>query len=383
MKLQRNSRFRALAIGAVAVAGSLTLAACGSDDNGSSGTPTNTASASGASSSAAAGGIACAGKGQLLGAGSTAQKNAIDVWSRNFTQSCPDVTVNYSGGGSGAGRTSFLAGKVTFAGSDAALKPEEITQSKSVCAGGQAIDLPLVSGPIGIAYHLEGVDNLVLDAKTLAGIFSSKIKKWNDSAIKALNPDAKLPSTAIQAFHRSDSSGSTANFTKYLKAAAGSAWSYEPGSDWAAPGGQSAKGSDGLAAQVKQTAGSISYFEVSYALAQSIPTASIDTGAATPVQATTANAAKAIATAEMVGKGSDLALQLDYATKEEGAYPISLVTYEIVCDKGNKADTLPALKAFLNYTVSSAGQQSVVSLGYVPLPADLAAKVKAEIAALA
>ena len=380
MKLQRNGRTKALAIGAVAVVSSLTLAACGSNNNASSSSSTAASSASG-SSTAAAGAANC-GSGQLLGAGSTAQQNAVTQWVKDFQTQCPSVTVNYQGTGSGAGLTSFEAGKVAFAGSDAAMKPADITATASVCPGGQGIDLPMIGGPIAIAYNVPGVSNLVLDASTLANIFTGKITNWDDLAIKTLNPTATLPNLPIQTFHRSDSSGTTNNFTAYLNAADPSGFTYAATKVWPAKGGQGATGSAGLAAQVKAVKGAISYFELSYATAGNFSTVKIATGAPSPVAVTAANAAQLIADAPVVGTGQDLALKLDYATKAPNAYPITLVTYEIVCDKGNKAASLPALKAFLNYTISSAGQQSVAPLGYVPLPASLAAKVQAEIATL-
>nr|WP_202539342.1 phosphate ABC transporter substrate-binding protein PstS [Streptomyces sp. SID8379] len=353
----------------------MALTACGSDDTGSG-------SSGGGASSTAAKNIECKdAKGQLLGNGSSAQANAIDAWRQAFAQACSGVQINYKPEGSGAGVTAFNQGQVAFAGSDSALKPEEIAASKKVCKGGQGIDLPMVGGPIAVAYNLDGVDNLVLDGPTLAKIFDSKITKWNDQAIKKLNPDAKLPSTKIQAFHRSDESGTTDNFTKYLKATAASDWKYEGGKAWQAKGGQSAQGSSGLAQQVKQTAGSITYVELSYAK-DGVKTVDIDTGAAEPVKATTENASKAIADAKVVGTGKDLALELNYATKADGAYPITLVTYEIVCDKGNKADTLAATKAFLTYTSGDEGQKALSDLGYAPIPAEINAKVRETVASI-
>ncbi|MET8470389.1 phosphate ABC transporter substrate-binding protein PstS [Streptomyces sp. NPDC006422] len=374
MKLQRKNRLRALSLGALAVSGALALTACGSDDtSGGSG---------GTSPAAKAGNIKCDdAKGQLLGIGSSAQANAIDAWRQAYAQACPDVQLNYKPDGSGAGVTAFNQGQVAFAGSDSALKPEEVTASKKVCKGGQGIDLPMVGGPIAVAFNVSGVDNLTLDAKTLAQIFDSKITKWNDPAIKKLNPDAKLPSTKIQAFHRSDESGTTDNFTKYLKAAAPSDWKYEGGKAWQAKGGQSAQGSSGLAQQVKQTDGAISYVELSYAK-DGVKTVDIDTGASKPVKATTENASKAIADAKVVGTGKDLALDLNYATKAEGAYPITLVTYEIVCDKGNKAESLAATKSFLNYTSSEEGQAALSDLGYAPIPAEINKKVRETVASI-
>jgi len=374
VKLQRKNRLRALSLGALAVSGALALTACGSDDtSGGSG---------GTSPAAKAGNIKCDdAKGQLLGIGSSAQANAIDAWRQAYAQACSDVQLNYKPDGSGAGVTAFNQGQVAFAGSDSALKPEEVAASKKVCKGGQGIDLPMVGGPIAVAFNVQGVDNLTLDAKTLAQIFDSKITKWNDPAIKKLNPDAKLPSTKIQAFHRSDESGTTDNFTKYLKAAAPSDWKYEGGKAWQAKGGQSAQGSSGLAQQVKQTDGAITYVELSYAK-DGVKTVDIDTGAGDPVKATTENATKAIADAKVVGTGKDLALELNYATKAAGAYPITLVTYEIVCDKGNKAESLAATKSFLGYTASDEGQAALADLGYAPIPTEINKKVRETVAGI-
>ncbi|MFJ5777428.1 phosphate ABC transporter substrate-binding protein PstS [Streptomyces sp. NPDC093094] len=371
MKLQRMNR-RALTLGALAVSGALALTACGSDDTGEK------TSGGGASTSAASGNIKCDdAKGQLLADGSSAQKNAIDAWVKGFTQACNGVQINYKGGGSGAGVTAFTQGQVAFAGSDSALKPEELTASKEVCEGGQGIDLPMVGGPIAVSYNVPGVENLVLDAPTLAKIFDSKITNWNDKAIAALNPDAKLPDLKIQAFHRSEDSGTTDNFTKYLIATTPDNWKYEGGKAWQAKGGQAASGSAGIAQQVKQNSGAIGYMELSYA--KDMTTISLDTGAAAPVKASTDSATKAIADAKVVGTGKDLALELNYKTTADGAYPITLVTYEIVCDKGNKSDTLPATKAFLRYIASEEGQQVLVDNDYAPIPADIIAKVRTTI----
>ncbi|MER6348958.1 phosphate ABC transporter substrate-binding protein PstS [Streptomyces sp. NPDC001595] len=371
MKLQRMNR-RALTLGALAVSGALALTACGSDDPGTTGSDPS-------GGTQAANSIKCDdAQGQLLADGSSAQKNAIDAWVKQFTSQCNGVQVNYKGGGSGAGVTAFTQGTVAFAGSDSALDPEEIEASKKVCSGGQGIDLPMVGGPIAVGYNVPGVDNLVLDAPTLAKIFDSKIAKWNDAAIQKLNPEAKLPDLKIQAFHRSDESGTTDNFTKYLIAATPENWKYEGGKAWQAKGGQSASGSSGVAQQVKQTSGAISYMELSYAK-DGIQAAAIDTGAGEPVQATVENATKAIADAKVVGTGKDLALELNYATKAEGAYPITLVTYEIVCDKGNKSETLPATKAFLRYIASTDGQNVLAQNDYAPMPEDIIAKVRTTI----
>ncbi|MEV7678909.1 phosphate ABC transporter substrate-binding protein PstS [Streptomyces sp. NPDC088341] len=375
MKLQRKNGLRATALGALAVSGALVLTACGSDDN------TNPSDAS--SKPAASANAACEGaQGQLLASGSSAQKNAMDLWVQGYMAACPGVEVNYKSSSSGEGIVAFNQGTVGFAGSDSALKPEEVADSKEICKGGQGINLPMVGGPIAIGYHLEGVDSLVLDAPTLAKIFDSKIKSWDDAAIAKLNPDAKLPKKPIQAFHRSEDSGTTQNLGKYLNATASSDWKYEAEKKWPAPGGQAASGSAGVATQVKQVDGAIGYFELSYATSQQISTVKIDTGASAPVEATSDNASKAIAAATIKGTGKDLALELDYTTKADGAYPIVLVTYEIACDTGNKAETLPTVKSFLTYTASDEGQKLLADAGYAPIPAEINAKVRETVASL-
>ncbi|MGV9238719.1 substrate-binding domain-containing protein, partial [Streptomyces nigra] len=122
MKLQRKTR-RALALGALAVSGALALTACGSDDTGTSGGDS--------AATAKAGAIDCGdAKGQLQASGSSAQKNAIDAWVRQYSAACKDVQLNYNPTGSGAGVTAFLQGQTAFAGSDSALDAEEITESK-------------------------------------------------------------------------------------------------------------------------------------------------------------------------------------------------------------------------------------------------------------
>lgn len=378
MKLQRKNMLRASALGALVVSGALVLTACGSDDN------TKASGDGTAKPAAATGDIKCDGaKGKLLGSGSSAQKNAVDLWVKNYMAACSGVEVNYKSVSSGEGIVAFNQGTVSFAGTDSALKADQVEESKKICTGGQGIDLPMVGGPIAIGFNVAGVDKLVLDAPTLANIFNDKIKKWDDEAIKKLNPGVTLPSTPIQAFHRSEDSGTTENLTKYLKAAAPEAWTYEAAKKWAAPGGQAASGSSGVASQVKAVDGAIGYFELSYASSQSIKTVDVSTGAAAPVKATGENASKAIAAAKISGTGNDLALKLDYATKAEGAYPIVLVTYEAVCDKGNKPETLPTLKSFLNYAASDAGQKILLENGYAPIPAEINAKVREIIASLA
>nr|WP_239020795.1 phosphate ABC transporter substrate-binding protein PstS [Nakamurella antarctica] len=316
----------------------------------------------------------------MRSSGSTAQGKVMEEWILAFNAKCGANVNQYGGGGSGKGITDFIGNQVDFAGSDSSLKPEQAASAKTDrCQGADAINLPLVTGPIALAYNLPGVDKLVLDGPTLAGIFAGTITTWNDPAIAKLNSGATLPSTTIQSVHRAEDSGTTENFTKYLKAASAGAWTFDPAKAWAAPGGIAAQASDGVAQEVKGREGSIGYLEWGYATDNKLSVAQINDGSG-PVELTGESAGKAVAAAKVVGTGADLALKLDYATKEAGAYPIILVTYEIVCSTGN-GDKLPLIKSFLGYAATE-GQAVLASVGAAPLPAEIQAKVIASIQGL-
>jgi phosphate transport system substrate-binding protein len=350
------------------------LTACGTDDN----------SALPGAVDFSLPGLRCGPGGTLLASGSSAQANAMEVWVNTYQANCDGSQINYKATGSGAGIQEFLQGTTAFAGSDSLLSEAEVNRSRSVCRdGGRAVHLPMVAGPIAVAYHLPGVDDLVLDAGTLARIFDSRITRWDDPAIAALNPDADLPDLPITPFHRSDGSGTTDNFTSYLSAAAPDDWPHEPDKSWRGRGGQAADGSSGLVGQVQQNPGAISYFELSYAHQNDLATARIATGAAEPAEATVENASRAVGQADVTGTDGDLALELDYATREEGAYPIVLVTYEIVCDRGNDPATLDLTRAFLRYTASREGQRALAEIDYAPISGDIIDQVRRRVDALA
>nr|WP_202891518.1 phosphate ABC transporter substrate-binding protein PstS [Kribbella shirazensis] len=359
-------------VGSVAVAslGVLALSACGSDPEPSGSSSPDASSSAGAE---------CP-KGTLNAEGSSAQKNAIEEVISKYNENCADVTVNYNPTGSGAGIKQFNASQVDFAGSDSALKPDEQTAATKRCANNPAINLPMVIGPVAVAYNLDGVDKLVLDGATVAKIFQGTVKTWNDPAIAKLNAGVTLPSAPISVFFRSDESGTTENFTKYLKAAGGGAWAGEPAKKWTGTGSGKEK-SAGVAEGVKSTKNSITYVEWSYAVDNKLGVAQIDNGSGA-VELTAESAGKALAAAKPAGTGSDLALKLDYATKEAGAYPIILVTYEIACTKGLPAEKTALVKSFLSYFASKDGQASLTELNYAPLPAETQTKVEAAIQAI-
>ncbi|HEY7812685.1 MAG TPA: phosphate ABC transporter substrate-binding protein PstS [Nakamurella sp.] len=388
MKITRRAGLVALL-----ASGALLLAACGSDNN----TSTTTSAAAGvsaagesaaASGSAASGGgttfegagFSCA-TGELRSSGSTAQGKVMEQWIADFNAKCGANLNAYGGGGSGKGIQDFIANQVDFAGSDSALNADQASQAQSQrCANNPALNLPMVTGPIALAFNVAGVDSLILTPEVVAGIFSGSITTWNDPAIAAINPGVTLPSTGIQAVHRAEDSGTTENFTKYLAAAAPSAWTIPPAKAWAAPGGVAAQGSDGVSKQVKSTDGSIGYVEWGFAIDDGLNVAQIDNGSG-PVELTAESAGKAVEAAQVVGTGKDLALKLDYATKEAGAYPLILVTYEIVCSAGNAGEVGPLLKSFLGYT-STDGQSTLAELGAAPLPPTIQEQVVASVSSI-
>ncbi|MBV9593715.1 MAG: phosphate ABC transporter substrate-binding protein PstS [Actinobacteria bacterium] len=375
MKLNRAG----IAAGLLATA--VTLAACGSDSNNttsSSSAPAGGGGSSSASPSATAPAVKCA-TGTLNADGSTAQANAMTQWIKDYQNKCSGTTVVYAGGGSGQGVTDFNGNKVDFAGSDAALDPAkgELAAATTRC-GSPAVDLPMVVGPVAIAYKLNGVSSLTLTPDVLAKIFLGKVTTWNDDAIKSINKNANLPSTPITVFYRSDQSGTTQNFETYLKATDPTDFTATPSKVWAGTVGQGKSGSQGVQQAVQATEGAIAYDEFSYAVSGNLQTAAIDNGGGA-VQLSAKTASAAVNSATVVGTGDDLSLKLDYATKTPGAYPIILVTYEITCTKYADSAKGALVQSFLSYT-SGPGQDSLIQLGYAPLPQQILSKVQTVVA---
>lgn len=361
---------------ALAATGALSLAACGSDNN-------NTASGTPSASSTSTSSVACA-TGTLHGAGSTFQANIVSQWIKDFQNACSGATIDYQAVGSGAGIAQFGAGTIDFGGSDSTMKPAEQTAADKRCGGNPAIHLPITAGGLAIAYKLSGITNLQLSPATVSGIFQGTITKWNDKAIAADNPSiTTLPTTAIQAYHRSDSSGTTKIFSGWLDKAAGGDWKLGVDKELKWPAAiLGAKGSDQLIGGVASNEGGIGYAEVSFATSNNLPYAKIKNGAGEFTELTTATVSKALDSATIPTTGDDLKASFDYATKTAGVYPVTGLSYEIVCSKGNSPAQLALLKAFLTYA-AGAGQASAGTLGFAPLPTTVAARVQAVIPTLA
>jgi phosphate transport system substrate-binding protein len=359
--VNRTSRRRIAAPSVAALALGFALSACGASNE------SDTSNSSSGSSDLS---------GQLNGSGSSAQEAAMDAWRAGFQKENGGVTINYDPAGSGAGVEKFNAGGVDFAGSDAALDPEkgEVAAAKKRC-GADAIEVPNYVSPIAVVYNVEGVDKLNLSPKTIAGIFDGKIKTWDDAAIKADNPDAKLPSTKIAPVHRSDESGTTKNFTDYLEKAGEGSWKYPADKVWPIKSGEAANQTSGMISAVSGGTGTIGYADLSQV--GDLKAASIKVGDAW-VEPSAEGAAKAVEASPLDDSRpeGDMAVKIDRTTTAEGAYPLMLTSYLIACPTYDK-DKAALVKGFLTYVISEQGQQEAAdNAGSAPIPASFAEKAK-------
>jgi phosphate transport system substrate-binding protein len=318
-------------------------------------------------------------EGTLNGTGASSQGSAQEAWTKAFQTANPGVTINYSPDGSGAGREAFMAGgqNAMFAGSDRALKTDELAGTFGQCADGtKPIDIPAYISPIAMIFQIDGVEELNLDAATAAGIFTGTITKWDDPAIVALNPDATMPDATITAVHRSDDSGTTENFAKYLHTTAESVWDAEPKGVWPYQGGEAAQGTTGVVDAVKGGTNVIGYADASKA--GTLGVAKIQVGDEFVGFSPEAAAAIVEASPESEGREeNDIAFDLDYTTEAAGVYPIVLVSYLISCQEYTDPAVGELVKAYLGYVTSTEGQQlAATEAGAAPLSETVAAQVK-------
>ncbi len=366
----RRSRLLASA-GLIAVA-TLLAAACGSSSKSSSSTTTAGTSASGSTATTASG--AAGGSvpsGTINGSGSTFQANFTEDAAQAFEQMHSGVTINYAGGGSGKGQSDLQHNLVAFAGTDSVVKDP-------TSFPGTILYFPLVAGPITVSYNLPSVSKLNLSATTLAGIFSGAIKTWNAAAIAADNPGVSLPSTSITPVHRSDGSGTTSNFTLYLKTAAPTAWTLGSGTTVNWPGGQAASGNPGVATVIKQTQGAVGYVDYSTAVATGLHFASIKNSAGTFEAPTLAGASAAVA-------GATINPNLTYNPIDSSAptaYPITSPTWIIAYKGMSNATSAAILKGFLNFCLTTAQTSIAPKDNYAALPASLANMAIAQLSQL-
>lgn len=318
--------------------------------------------------------------GTLDGAGSSAQSAAQDVWVAGFQRDNAGVTVNYDPSGSGAGREQFIAGGVSFAGSDSALSDEELAGEFVGCAPGSgAIDLPVYVSPLVLVYNIEGVDTLRLDAETIAKIFSNTVTRWNDPAITALNEGVALPDASIAAVHRSDDSGTTKNFTEYLRDNVPEVWDAEAADAFPYAGGEAAQGNSGIVSAVDGGVNTIGYVDASKAAGLNV--AQLKVGDSFVDY--TAEAAAAIIDASPVVERenpNDIVIDVDRTSTEEGVYPLVLVSYLIACQEYADPAEAELVTGYLRTVASQEGQAAAADgAGSAPLSDEFSARVLAAV----
>jgi phosphate transport system substrate-binding protein len=363
MRLRYRQQVAAAGVAVVALA--LTLGACSSSatsapSGGSTGTAT--ATSGGGSSNLS---------GTLNGSGSTFQLSFQQAAIQAFKSVQSGMTVNYGGGGSGKGRTDLAAGTVNFAGSDSTIPDKEAANFK----GKTVLYFPVVIGPITVSYNLSGVSNLKLSAPVIAGIFSGKIKTWDDPAIKADNSGTSLPSTPIKLAVRSDSSGTTANFSKFLVEAGGSAWTLGTSStiNWPSTA-QAGSGNGGVAQIVKSTPGAVGYVDYADAKASGLTFASVKNQAGNYVAPSTESATTA---AQNSTVKPDTTFSAIWAPGAQ-SYPITFQSFILVDQAQSDANNTAMLKAYIGYLLGD-GQKLLSTLNYAPLPSNIDQQATAQL----
>jgi phosphate transport system substrate-binding protein len=349
--MQRLRRQRITTAGLALASMALFVAACSSSGS-------NSASGSGTS-------------GTLNGSGSTLQLVYEQQAIQNFKSLQPSITVNYGGGGSGKGRTDLASGVVQYAGSDSPIPSDETASFK----GKTVLYYPILIGPITVSYNLTGIKTLKLDAPTIADIFQAKITKWNDPKITALNPGVKLPSTAITIAHRSDSSGTTQNFSLFLDEGAAGVWKLGSSSTISWPANsRGGDGNGGVAQIIKSTPGAIGYVDFADAKASGLTWASIKNKDGDYVEPSTDSATAAASHATVK---PDLTFSAVWAPGAK-SYPITAQSWVLVYQKQSNSTITKNLKAYIGYLVGD-GQKLLPELGYAPLPSSIDQKAKAQL----
>jgi len=309
--------------------------------------------------------------GTLNGSGSTFQQAYDQVAIQNFDQAHSGVTINYQGKGSGGGQTDLSNQVVDFAGSDVAETAAQLPANK----GGAILYFPTILGPITVSYNVSSVKGLKLSAPTIAKIFSRKITNWNDPAIAA-DGNAGLPSLPITVVHRSDASGTTANFTAYLKAADPTDWTLGSSKtvNWAADT-EAGNGNTGVANDIKAKSGAIGYVDFSDAKATGLSWAMVKNAAGDFVNAGLAGASAAAADATVTANLTYNPINASGAQD----YPITSPTYIITYAKYADAGKVALLQAFLKYILGPQGQGAAQGVDFAGLPPTLDQKALTQV----
>jgi phosphate transport system substrate-binding protein len=338
----------------------LVAGACGSSDDGDDTSSGGTTGATTGGSSGSAVDFEAL-SGSISGSGATFPSAFYEEAIGAFQDVAPDLEVLYDAVGSGTGKTNLADQVTVWAGSDSL-----VSESDKSKFSREFLYFPTVAAPITVSYNLEGVDELNLSPDTLAGIFMGTISTWNAPEIAEDNPDADLPDTAITVAVRSDGSGTTSNFSKYLKAAAPEVFTLEAGDTVAWPKAQAGNGNSGVAQIVTQTDGAIGYVDLSDANASGLTYANIGNKDGEFVAPTLEGATAALDGAEI---NADLTYNPLNASGAE-AYPITAPTYVLVYSTYPDQATVDNIKGWLTYLLTDA-QELAADVDFASLPEGL------------
>ncbi len=298
---------------------------------------------------------------QLTGAGSTFDYPFFSKAFYVYNQKNPDVTVNYQSIGSGGGIKQFSARTVDFGATDVPMNAEELAGAKD-----PVLQIPVTLGGAAIAYNLPSVNATVkLTRQAVADIFLGKITKWNDPQIAKLNKGVSLPDTSIVVVHRSDGSGTSYIFTDFLSHVSPE-WKSKVGTGksppW--PTGLGAKGTEGVAGEVRSTPGAIGYVEMAYVVENKMSAALLQNKAGKWVDCNPDTVAAAAASKPEVSASNFSIVDASGA----GSYPISGYSWVVVFKKPSDAGRAKSLYAVLSWLIGPDGQGNAKSVDYVPLP---------------
>lgn len=305
------------------------------------------------------------------GAGASFPFPIYSQWAHKYNQTT-GVKVNYQSIGSGGGIAQIKAKTVDFGASDEPLKPEALAE-------GGLVQFPMVIGGVVPVVNVPGIGpgDLKLSGEVLADIYLGKVNKWDDPAIKALNPDLKLPSQAITVVHRTDGSGTTFIFTSYL-ALVSPAWKEKAGAgksvNWPAPNSVGGKGNEGVAGQVKVVTGAIGYVEYAYAVQNKMAYAQLKNKAGKFLKPSIETFQAAAANADWQ-KAQGFYLLLNNEPGDR-SWPIAGATYILVHKEQPDAAKAQAMLKYFDWCYKHGGEMAA-KLDYVPLPANVVEMVEA------
>jgi phosphate transport system substrate-binding protein len=365
------SRKTAAAIAAV----SLLAVACGGGD-GDAGDPTQADTGSddasddttdGADDDATDDGGDAAGgpAGALDGAGATFPTPLFEDWIFTYTNDVNSAaSINYQSIGSGGGIEQFLSETVDFGSSERNLSEEDL-QAAEDARGCPAIEIPVVFGAVLVAFDDDSLDGVILSPEVVADIFERRITNWNDPAIAELNPDLDLPDQDLVPVHRSDGSGTTSVFTKFLDDAADN-WTLGEGTEVQWPAGTvGGQGNEGVSAGIEQNAGGIGYVNQAYALELQLPTARIVNADGNAVEGSLEATSAALSTLDIPDD-----FRFDILGVGGEGYPIAGTNWIFAWECGYDDETEALLKDFWTWAVTE-GDEFAFELGYAPLAEDV------------